>query len=443
MHFVRIKRACFWIKDFITRTGMWQDYKYVTNILNHPETTIEERRKELQAILEYAKQNTVFYSSIKGNRLSDFPVVSKKIINDNIEQFSVNNELIPGQKGELHLQKTSGSTGNPFRFYQDTLCRTRRIATIKAVNELVHFHSFEPLLHFRSFKHYYSWGDSVNMIWKKNLNILYADNSTLTPENLNKITTEIIRRKIKYIRGYLTSIDILTEYIVRNNVNIPQKITIFTGGETVRESVRSRVVDILHWDMVSQYANEENGVLGQAALNGPLDVFHLYLANCFVEILKIDSDEPAGKDELGRVVVTDYTNKAMPLIRYEIGDLAIAAATTTDHEVTAIKGLAGRETEYIYTTDGTRIDLFNSVSEEIYNNPIIYQWQFIQLDEKEYKLILCGDREVLNCKSEHYKDLLLNLLGNDAIISIEIVTAIPVKDSGKRKLVEQHYHPNH
>ncbi|OKZ19030.1 MAG: hypothetical protein BHV77_12590 [Bacteroides sp. 43_108] len=157
-------------------------------------------------------------------------------------------------------------------------------------------------------------------------------------------------------------------------------------------------------------------------------------ANCFVEILKIDSDEPVEKGEIGRVVVTDFSNYAMPMIRYDVGDLASIGAVSSDGTILSLENLTGRKTDLIFKTNGEPLDLWNSIPSEIYNNSNIRQWQFIQNGEKSYLFRLCLYEE----KPEFIKFTKIELkkiLGDDAIIEVECVNEIPVLSSGKRKVV--------
>ena len=145
-----IKRKNFWINDFLHGGKMWKHFKEIMFIINNPEEGEEIRKRKLSEILEFACVNTKFYSKVKSIKLSDFPVINKQIVLDNYNDFVVPVEKIPGQVGEVHVQSTSGSTGTPFKVFQDTECRIRRIATIKAENELVGFHSYDLLMHFRA-----------------------------------------------------------------------------------------------------------------------------------------------------------------------------------------------------------------------------------------------------------------------------------------------------
>lgn len=396
-----------------------------------------KRRIYLESLLDFAKSHTVFYGEVKGCKLSDFPVINKQVILSRYNDFLVSERNIPGQKGRLHIQKTSGSTGTPFAIPQDSRCRTRRIATIKVENEKIGFHSFEPMMHLRAVRHY--WGNIGDLFYNRKLNIVYADNSNLTDEKVSKILTAINTHKVKVVRGYMTTLDTITRYAVEHNVELTFRPIFISVGELLLESLRLRIVNDLKCHVISQYANEENGIFGQSAIDAPGDTIYLNRANCYIEILKMDSDEPAGQDELGRIVVTDFTNYALPMIRYDIGDVAMVG-DVKDGELLSLKSLSGRKTDLIYTTSGRQIDLFNSISPEIYNNPDVSQWQFIQKSKDEYQLRLCMKNESLRISETNILFGLKSLLGIDAKIDIEYVNKIPVLNSGKRKIVIQNHY---
>ena len=396
-----------------------------------------KRRIYLESLLDFAKSHTVFYGEVKGCKLSDFPVINKQVILSRYNDFLVSERNIPGQKGRLHIQKTSGSTGTPFAIPQDSRCRTRRIATIKVENEKIGFHSFEPMMHLRAVRHY--WGNIGDLFYNRKLNIVYADNSNLTDEKVSKILTAINTHKVKVVRGYMTTLDTITRYAVEHNVELTFRPIFISVGELLLESLRLRIVNDLKCHVISQYGNEENGIFGQSAIDAPGDTIYLNRANCYIEILKMDSDEPAGQDELGRIVVTDFTNYALPMIRYDIGDVAMVG-DVKDGELLSLKSLSGRKTDLIYTTSGRQIDLFNSISPEIYNNPDVSQWQFIQKSKDEYQLRLCMKNESLRISETNILFGLKSLLGIDAKIDIEYVNKIPVLNSGKRKIVIQNHY---
>lgn len=435
-------RKRFWINDVLHNNGrMWKAYKEVRYIMQHPEQSRKMREEKLQQLLEFATTHTTFYKQYAGvTDFHNFPVVNKQTYRTHYQDFVVAKEFIPFQEGEVHIQKTSGSTGTPFEIPQDTRCRIRRIATIKAMNELVGFHSFNTLMHTRAFAHY--WGGTESIRYDKSLNIVYVDNANLNDTKLQAIADAIRNYKVRYIRGYVTSMEAITLYLVKNNIKIDSRITFITGGELLPLSLKNRIVNQLHCHVTSQYANEENGIFGQSDINGNPTTINLNLANCFVEILKLDKDEPAAPEEMGRVVVTDFTNYAFPMIRYDIGDVAMIDKVAPNGDLLSIKNLSGRSQDMILRTDGSAIDFFNSIPKEVYNNPdIILQWQFTQKDAKKYVLTLCtSDSEAVQ---ESFKQKLIsdikNILGSDAEITINVTTSLPVLNSGKRRVVTNEY----
>ena len=387
----------------------------------------------MTSLLSFATLNVPFYQTYKEeHNLSGFPVINKQIILSQYQNFIAPVDLIPGQKGKVHVQKTSGSTGTPFEVYQDSNCRIRRIATIKVENEAIGFHSFEPMMHLRAAAHY--WGKGEMIHFNPDLNIYYVDNADLTDEKLQIIVDTINCKKIKVIRGYMITLDTITRYAVKRDIDFPNHPFFISVGELLLESLRLRIVNQLHCHVISQYGNEENGIFGSSPVDGIGTNIILNRANCIVELLKLDSDMPVEKGEIGRIVVTDFTNYAMPMIRYELGDLASIGEVASDGTILSIENLCGRKTDLIYRTNGSPIDFFNSIPSEIYNNPNLRQWQFIQKSKKEYLLRLSFEKEQDDI-TQSAQILLKKLLGSDAIIVIECVNEIPVLSSGKRKVV--------
>ena len=436
-----IRRNLFWFGDVLRGGALLKDYRQISRVLRDEPGTREIRRRMLADVLAYARENVPFYRKHGGAALSDFPVVDKPSILADPDAFILPASRVPGQKGPLHIQSTSGSTGTPFKFPLDTRCRRRRLATLKAVNELVGFHSHLPLMQLRSFA--LGWQSDATMVWVPDQCILRADNSNLTEEKLAGIVRALDDYDIRFVRGYMTTIGSVADYMMRHGLRPRRRLTFISVGELLQERVRAQVVDGLGCGIVSQYANEESGLLGQSALNGPGGDIELFRANCRFEVLKLDSDEPAGDGELGRVVVTDYINRAMPLIRYDLGDLAVAGRRADDGEVLSLRNLAGRRNDLFYRTDGSVVDMLNNVPYCIYGNLKVRQWQIVQRAAREYvvrvNLQEGATEAAVDCRKAEMQ--MRAVLGEDADIRFEFVSELPVLSSGKRRLILQEYRP--
>lgn len=399
----------------------------------------EMQQERLRALLRHAVQNVEAYRG--GYQvLSDFPVVNKQIMLQDKEKY-----IVPEEKlgtGEYYVKTTSGSSGTPFSFSQDSVCRRKLTASLKYWNHTIGYHEGELILHMRSLRQYYSGAnEKPDFVQNPDTNIIYVDNADMNEEKLGKICKILYEKHVRLWRGYLTGIDAVTEYAVAHGLKLHhdgETLLVLSNGEMLSESVRERVIKKLGCHIVSQYGSEELGVLGMSEIDRRGDKIKLDQANHYFEILKLDRDGPAGEGELGRIVVTDLSNYAMPFIRYDLGDLAVRGETVHGVAVT-LDHLAGRRTDMICRTDGSFLDFFNSCPASIHNNEDISQWQFIQKTANGYRLNIKPRRENVSLEEEKFKADLRALLGADAQIEIRYEKDIPVQVSGKRKTVINEY----
>ena len=83
---------------------------------------------------------------------------------------------------------------------------------------------------------------------------------------------------------------------------------------------KSEIEQAFKTKVFSRYSNVENGIIAQQT-DKSFDYYFINSASYYVEILEMDLDVPVLKGELGRIVVTDLFNDAMPFIRYDTGDI--------------------------------------------------------------------------------------------------------------------------
>ncbi len=136
--------------------------------------------------------------------------------------------------------------------------------------------------------------------------------------------------------------------------------------------------------------------------------------------------------------MTDLYNFAVPLIRYDTGDIAIKESEK-DGWTTALKTIQGRKVDVIYDTKGSRLTP-HTWSVYMWKFNKLKQYQFIQNDAREYTLRVNGAKGVY--KDEDLVSHLKSVLGNDADITIEHVEGIPALASGKFKKTVCNYQYN-
>jgi len=124
-------------------------------------------------------------------------------------------------------------------------------------------------------------------------------------------------------------------------------------GETVQDGTRELVAERLGARVAAIYACREIGHIASEC--EATRYYHVAVENVLVEI--VDSggrDVPPG--ERGRVIITGLYNYAMPFIRYEVGDVAVAGAEqcSCGRTLPVIKQIEGRTRNMFVFRDGTR-----------------------------------------------------------------------------------------
>lgn len=426
--YTSILRTSYWIKDYFNGSPIGSELRDIKKIMSDLNSKgSQKRRKELlDNIISHARENSEFYKTLNPSELSECPVVDKLLLRTKHGEIAINKEKLPFQNGEYHIQRTSGSTGAPFALPQDLRKRRRRIAELKYTNQVVGFNSHERLIQLRI------WTNWHNKSTKQAVseNIFPVDISNLTDENLHKICNMIADKRVHAVRGYASSFDIIGRFAIKHSYDFSHVKVMIAGSEALDDATRDIVNNDLHSNIISQYANEENGILAQENLGERK--FYLNHAGYYFEVLKFESDEPTEEGEIGRVVITDYFNYAFPMIRYDTGDTAIAIRDTENH-VVAFEKIYGRKLDMVF--DANNKPIFPMAFARILKNyPSIEQWQFIQETKFDYNLKLIVEqqnedveRDILNRISE--------LCGNGSRIVVEYVDGIPVLKSGKRKSV--------
>mgnify|MGYP007047224187 CR=1 FL=1 len=136
--------------------------------------------------------------------------------------------------------------------------------------------------------------------------------------------------------------------------------------------------------------------------------------------------------ELGRVVITDLFNYAMPMIRYDTGDLAVRKQTSDcGWNTICLERIEGRKADITYTAEGEPISP-STWGVLFWEFPDIKQYQIIQESRTEY-VIRIECRKGIGTMKLSYIRLVKNVVG-DVKIQFEYVDEIPVLSSGNFKM---------
>lgn len=419
---MNIRKGLFWTLDILRGSKLRRDSNDIKKSLSGK--GIGSQNRALADLLEYVKKDVPFYKQYaSANSLSQFPVVDKSTIKSDWDSFVSSS----ADKKELSIVTTSGSTGTPFQIYIDRRKKRRNYADTLHFSSLSGYSLGTPLLYMKIWV-------KVKMaapLKYKASNIVPIDVINFSDREAKYVIEQIQKSKCG-ILAYASVLDIITQYIRKNNLCIPSpKISsVIAMSESLSQQTKKHLSEVLKVGVVSRYSNLECGIMAQQLTDGA-DRYLINRASYVVEILKMDSNEAAEVGESGRIVVTDLYNYAQPMIRYDTGDVG----AFEDSEKLFLGKVEGRRLDLLYSTSGNLVSSY-IVYKNMWQYPEIDQYQLIQQTEKQYEINIVSQNFTRETQLiAEFREF----LGANATITIHYLNEIPLLASGKRKKVVNNY----
>lgn len=277
-------------------------------------------------------------------KIEDFPIINKLYVKEHYDDF-----LNKGFKGRTTMLHTGGTTGSGLVFPHSVDFENRQWATwwryredlgIKYGTWSAVFSSTHMIVPMKQKKPPY---------WRVNrpMRQLICSPYHLSKETVADYLNEIEHRGIIWIQGYASNIRFLCNKAYEIGLEPMESIRyVTTGGENL---VPACVEDIqrffpnalirTHYGQTEGVANFSMTKEGDWKIDNDM---------AYLELIPVSEDDPSRC----RIVGTGYANLAFPLVRYDMGDIAIVEW----HDGTPIiKGVEGRDNEYFVLADGTKI----------------------------------------------------------------------------------------
>ena len=431
-----------WIQNLALKgigTCFLDEYNLFKNIKNKDDL-IKFQYSCLTKLLAHVGERVPYYQNLLKNfdiisdgivniaNFQNIPLMTKEIIRSNQESL-ISTDYI---HRKFYYNTSGGSTGEPVKLMQDQVYVKWGLAA--------NFYYYKNILgiDWYNVKKINLWG-SLQDILKNNSSInsmihnwiynqVFLNSFRMTEKDMEQYVRLINSYEPELIHGYAGSLHELSKFAGKNHLSIHSPHYIISAAETLRDEMRADIEEAFGTKVYNFYGSREVSNLAGECTKGLMHTFDFWN---YLEILD-ENNQPVKEGEEGKVVVTNLFNYSMPLIRYEIGDLAIRGPDqcTCGNILPTLKTVTGRTSDPFILEDGTIIygSFFNQL---FFFKNWVRSFQIIQEDYKKIKIVVVLQNVINSGEQSTIEDNIRLVMGNDCAIIWEIVEEIPKTSSGK------------
>jgi phenylacetate-CoA ligase len=399
--------------------------------------------REFQAFAEHCYQKSSYYRQLWDSRqlrpgdikcaqdIRSAPIALKSDLRGRTTEFFAGK--INRGMTEAH---TSGTTGSPLTVYFSSddvgkrhafLDRCRRWAGVRIGMTRATFTGRSIIPQTQSRPPY----------WRHNYagNQLLFSSYHLTMENLPAYIGAMEEFQPQILDGYPSAIHIIAEHILRSGrMQTVRPHAILVSAETVLAHQRRAIEEAFGTKLYNQYASSEGAPFVSECMKGRL---HVHTDSGLVEILD-SKGNPVLAGQTGQMVVTSFTTRVVPLLRFAIGDMATRGEDERACECglpfPTIGAIIGRVDDVLYTSDRGYVGRLDTVFKSVPSS--IIEAQIVQTSPETIVLRVVPD--LPKYRAEHSDRIVKEMrkrLGDVVAIHVEEVREIPRSANGKMRPV--------
>lgn len=396
---------------------------------------IEICDRKLQKIIETSYKKIPYYNKLFTRLnltpvdiqcvadLQKLPVLSKREILENEKEL-----IDPDFTGKLFLRKTGGSTGMTLHFMRE--------GKALALNDGVMLRCYDWYGIDVGDRQVRFWGVPVSdaVRRKEQIKDFLANRIRISAFDISKSACLEQYKKIKkfnpaYFYGYTTAIYGFCIFMKENGISLDDlnlKAVICTA-EKMYPHHRKLFDEVFSCPVVDEYGSSENGIIAFECRKGSMHIMSDHLCVEFLD----DNDNPVSAGQPGRIVITDLSCYAMPLLRYDIGDIGKFSTEkcSCGIELPLMEMVEGRKEDFIRKKNGELVHaayLCYTLKEDTVHEFKMYQKSTDSLLVQIVKAPSFSDES-----EKILEDNLRSALGSEVGIMFEYLNQIPREKSGK------------
>lgn len=394
-----------------------------------PEVIRGRQLAALQAQLQHAYATVPYYraawdaagvhpSDVKSlEDLEVFPVLTKADIRRH-ERNLVSSDF---DVAKLRSKRTSGSTGVPLTVYIDEPAMQWKAACTLRSDEWSGWRLGQRVARL--------WGnpDPGHFDLKGRLRnhfvdrTVYLDTLNLTSERIGAFAAMLRRKPPGLLFGHAHSLYLLAAAMRRDGGQAVRPGGVISTAMVLHDWQRSVIEEVFGRPVTNRYGCEEASLIACECEE------HKGLH------LNADSIYATTDPTTGHLYVTDLINRAMPLIRYRVGDVVAPSSRLCrcGRGLPLIERVEGREADYVVTPSGRLISGISLTDHFATLIPGTAQVQIVQESLTDLLIRIVPDDDFTEESRRKIAALVHDTFGDGVGHEIELVDAIPQEPSGK------------
>lgn len=386
----------------------------------------------IRELIEFAYNNNSFYEKhfkvsdihpddIKNwDDYSKIPPLTKDHIRNNPDTLISNGY----HRDDLVHKRTGGSTGVPVHVYidQDAM-NFKRAATHRHNDWANYLPGMKRAALWGDTDRHYSFRERIYMALCERT--IYLDTLKMDDASLMDFVERVRRFRPKSLIGHGHSLFFMAQFMSKHNITDIDFDGIISTAETLSAEERKVVEDLFGKIVFDRYGCEELSIIASEC--EAHEGLHVCAEGLYVEVPGADEVTP------GNLIITDLTNRGMPLIRYEIGDTAtvLGQACPCGRGLPRLGRVHGRTSDIIYTPEGNKISGISILDTFIIHIEGFKQVQIIQNEIDFLVFNIVKDGSFCETSMIRLREIVPEIFGPQMRYSTEFVDRIPRTARGK------------
>ncbi len=411
--------------QFLKESQYWSSEKRHTWIQERVDRTL---RYAVKNVPYYKRTLSPFESQFNDmiDRLdfSELPVITKDIIRQHYQ------ELIAEQSDMLRprIDCTSGSTGAPMQFLLD---RQSDITNFAAIWRILNWAGYNFGNRYASIIPNFEKETKREILYDIRQNCLQLPFVNLRKEKIQRYVKILRRFNPVIIKSYASTLALFAHWVQEAGIDDFRPKAVLTSAETLLEHQKKIMSDVLQCKIFDFYGQNERACLISTCEEGR---YHIHEEYSFVELAQ-ENNQRLTSGEPAQIIATTFDNFAMPLIRYQTGDMAVLdnnVACQCGRTYKTVEKIVGRVDDVIFTPEGLQVARLDNTFKD---SPGIQEAQIVQ---KQIDKIQINMVRSPNFQQKDLDNLMRRLhfrLGESMNVEFNFVAAIPLGKNGKRKFI--------